>query len=42
MTFKLYGLLAQQFKMENLGPPKTFLGLNILRSNGEISINQTG
>jgi hypothetical protein len=27
--------------MENLGPPKTFLGLNILRSNGEISINQT-
>src|SRR5271169_498060 len=39
---EIYDLLARQFKMENLGPPKTFLGLNILRSNGEISINQTG
>jgi transposase InsO family protein len=39
---EIYDLLARQFKMENLGPPKTFLGLNILRSNGVISINQTG
>jgi hypothetical protein len=39
---EIYDLLARQFKMENLGPPKTFLGLNILRSNSEISINQTG
>jgi transposase InsO family protein len=39
---EIYDLLARQFKMENLGPPKTFLGLNILRTNGEISINQTG
>ena len=28
--------------MNNLGPPTTFLGLNIVRSEGQISINQTG
>src|SRR5437667_2253262 len=34
--------LSSQFKMENLGSPTTFLGLNIIRKANTISINQTG
>jgi len=40
----IFQQLSSQFKMQNLGPPKTFLGLNITRnaSANTISINQTG
>src|SRR5438552_4701839 len=34
--------LSSQFRMENLGPPMTFLSLNITRKANAISINQTG
>ena len=40
---EVFNLLRKQFKMQDLGYPKTFLGLNITRhENGSISINQTG
>ena len=40
----IFQQLSSQFKMQNLGPPKTFLGLNITRnaSANTISINQIG
>jgi hypothetical protein len=38
----VYHALSTQFKMENLGEPKTFLGLNIIRTPLSISINQSG
>lgn len=40
----VYEELSKHIKMQNLGFPKTFLGLNIERnmSNGTIAINQTG
>ena len=40
---EVFNLLQKQFKMQDLGYPKTFLGLNIIRyDNGSISINQNG
>jgi hypothetical protein len=41
---EVYNALRKHFKIENLGAPKTFLGLNIVRdwSMRSISINQTG
>src|SRR5947207_3990642 len=38
----IFQQLSSQFKMENLGSPTTFLGLNIIRKANTISINQTG
>jgi hypothetical protein len=38
----IYQALSKQFRMEYLGPPKTFLGLNIVRTATTISINQSG
>ena len=39
----IYNHLSKHFKMQNLGAPTSFLGLNIVRSHPhEISINQTG
>src|SRR5205809_3176312 len=38
----IFQQLSSQFKMRNLGPPMTFLGLNITRKANTISINQTG
>jgi len=40
---QVYNHLSKHFKMQNLGAPTSFLGLNIVRSQPhEISINQTG
>ena len=38
----VYESLASQFNMQNLGNPTTFLGLNIVRDDTTITINQTG
>jgi hypothetical protein len=39
----VYNLLSKHIKMENLGYPKSFLGLRITRNaNGSISIDQSG
>jgi hypothetical protein len=39
---EIFQYLSQQFKVDYPGPPKTLVGLNILRSGREISINQSG
>ncbi len=40
---EVFNLLQKQFKMHDLGYPKTSLGLNIIRhENGSNSINQNG
>src|ERR1700694_346977 len=38
----VYEALATQFNMQNLGYPTTFLGLNIIRGDLTITINQVG
>src|SRR6202035_915553 len=38
----VFNQLSSKFRMEYLGPPKTFLGLNIIRTASTISINQSG
>ena len=38
----IFQQLSSQFKMQNLGPPTTFLGLNITWKANTISINQMG
>jgi hypothetical protein len=39
---QVYDSLSQHFKINNLGPVKSFLGINVIRNNGTISINQSG
>ena len=42
LSLEVYKGLAQHFKVENKGPPKTFLGLNIIRNARYLAINQSG
>jgi hypothetical protein len=43
LSLEVYIGLAQHFKVENnVGPPKTFLGLNIIRNARYLGINQSG
>jgi hypothetical protein len=43
LSNELFGQLQKHLKIQDLGFPKTFLGLNIVRhQNGSISINQSG
>gem|GEM_PF-6147643 len=38
----IYNYLAQHFRMNNLGSPTNFLGINIIRNQNIIPINQSG
>ena len=42
LSMEVYNGLAKHFKVENKVPPRTFLGLNILRNARYLVINQTG
>ena len=42
LSTEVYHGLAKHFKVENKGPPRTFLGLNIIRNARYLAINQTG
>ena len=42
LSTEVYNGLAKHFKVENKGPPTTFLGLNIIRNARYLAINQSG
>jgi len=42
LTLQVYNGLAKYFAIENKGPPKTFLSLNIIRTSTTLAINLFG